>query len=77
MGDRRGVGFLLLAAFFTLFVVFLYGPIITMVILSFQGPEGALTFPMRGFRSTGSKISSASRRSATSGARSGVRSRWA
>jgi putative spermidine/putrescine transport system permease protein len=34
---------------FVLFVLFLYGPIITIVILSFQGPEGGLTFPMNGW----------------------------
>jgi putative spermidine/putrescine transport system permease protein len=28
--------------------VFLYGPIATIVILSFQGPEGGLVFPMNG-----------------------------
>jgi putative spermidine/putrescine transport system permease protein len=37
-----------LAAFFALFVLFLYGPMITIFVLSFQGPEGGLTFPMRG-----------------------------
>ncbi|MGD9738939.1 MAG: ABC transporter permease [Bauldia sp.] len=47
--ERRGPGFFVLAAFFVLFVIFLYGPILTVVILSFQGPEGGLTFPMRGF----------------------------
>lgn len=46
--DNRGVGFYVLAAFFASFVVFLYGPIIAVVVLSFQGPEGGLTFPMRG-----------------------------
>ncbi|SNB62613.1 putative spermidine/putrescine transport system permease protein [Arboricoccus pini] len=34
---------------FVVFVLFLYGPTITITILSFQGPEGGLTFPMRGF----------------------------
>lgn len=34
---------------FAVFVLFLYGPTITITILSFQGPEGGLTFPMRGF----------------------------
>lgn len=48
MSERRGTQFYLLAAFFTLFVLFLYGPTITIVILSFQGPEGGLTFPMNG-----------------------------
>lgn len=46
---RRGIGFYLLAAFFLLFVVFLYGPMFGVVILSFQGPDGGLTFPMNGF----------------------------
>ena len=31
-----------------LFVLFLYGPTLTIVILSFQGPDGGLTFPMNG-----------------------------
>ncbi len=46
--EKRGFGFYLLAAFFTLFVLFLYGPLSTIVILSFQGPDGGLTFPMNG-----------------------------
>ncbi|SMF68848.1 putative spermidine/putrescine transport system permease protein [Tistlia consotensis] len=46
--ERRSLGFWLLAAFFGLFVLFLYGPISTIVILSFQGPDGGLTFPMNG-----------------------------
>jgi putative spermidine/putrescine transport system permease protein len=33
---------------FGLFVLFLYGPVITIFVLSFQGPDGGLTFPMRG-----------------------------
>ena len=33
---------------FGLFVVFLYGPMFTIFILSFQGPEGGMTFPLRG-----------------------------
>ncbi len=41
--NRRGLSFYLLAAFFGLFVLFLYGPIATITILSFQGPEGGLT----------------------------------
>jgi len=40
---------LLLSVFFTLFILFLYGPTISILVLSFQGPEGGLTFPMRGF----------------------------
>ena len=46
--DRRGPAFWLLAAFFGLFVLFLYGPTSTIVVLSFQGPSGGLTFPMNG-----------------------------
>ncbi len=45
---RRKPAFWLLAAFFALFVAFLYGPTITIVVLSFQGPSGGLTFPMKG-----------------------------
>jgi len=36
------------AAFFSLFVMFLYGPMTVIYILSFQGPSGGLTFPMNG-----------------------------
>ena len=43
-----GAGRLALGAFFALFVAFLYGPTLTILVLSFQGPEGGLTFPMRG-----------------------------
>ncbi len=46
--EKRGPGFYVLAAFFALFVLFLYGPLSTIVILSFQGPNGGLTFPMNG-----------------------------
>lgn len=37
-----------LGLFFSLFIVFLYGPTLSILVLSFQGPEGGLTFPMRG-----------------------------
>jgi putative spermidine/putrescine transport system permease protein len=46
--ERRPRSFYVLSAFFALFVLFLYGPTITIGILSFQGREGGLTFPMRG-----------------------------
>ena len=46
--EKRSRAFYLLAAFFVLFLLFLYGPIITIGILSFQGPQGGLTFPMNG-----------------------------
>ena len=45
---KRPAAFYALAAVFGLFVLFLYGPMITIFVLSFQGPEGGLTFPMRG-----------------------------
>src|SRR5271168_258119 len=46
MGEERSPAFYWLAAFFGLFVLFLYGPMIVIFILSFQGPTGGLTFPM-------------------------------
>lgn len=46
--DERPAAFWLLALFFACFVLFLYGPMLVIVILSFQGPEGGLTFPLRG-----------------------------
>src|SRR5687767_9500551 len=42
---RRPLSFYLLTA---LFALFLYGPMMAIYILSFQGPTGGLTFPMRG-----------------------------
>ncbi len=38
----------LLGLLFAAFVLFLYGPILTIVLLSFGGPDSGLTFPMRG-----------------------------
>lgn len=46
---KRPLSFYLLAAFFGLFVLFLYGPFSAIFLLSLQGPDGELTFPMRGF----------------------------
>jgi putative spermidine/putrescine transport system permease protein len=48
MRDRRSRIFYVLSIVFGLYVLFLYGPIITITILSFQGPSGGLTFPMNG-----------------------------
>jgi len=45
---KRPRSFYALAIVFGAFVLFLYGPMITIFVLSFQGPEGGLTFPMRG-----------------------------
>ncbi|ACA19071.1 binding-protein-dependent transport systems inner membrane component [Methylobacterium sp. 4-46] len=44
----RPLSFYLLAGFFGLFVLFLYGPTLTILVLSFQGPQGGLTFPLSG-----------------------------
>jgi putative spermidine/putrescine transport system permease protein len=49
MREGRSLAFYLLAAFFTLYVLFLYGPMIVIFALSFQGPQGGMTFPMNGF----------------------------
>ncbi|SMX34609.1 ABC transporter permease [Actibacterium lipolyticum] len=46
--ESRPRSFYVLAAFFCLFLLFLYGPTLTIGILSFQGPQGGLTFPMNG-----------------------------
>jgi putative spermidine/putrescine transport system permease protein len=46
--QKKPAGFWWLLAVFVAFVLFLYGPMITIFILSFQGPEGGLTFPLRG-----------------------------
>lgn len=46
---KRPLSFYVLALIFTAFVVFLYGPTLTILALSFQGPQGGLTFPLNGF----------------------------
>ncbi len=48
INQRHKPGFVPLTLFFMLFLVFLYGPTVTIAILSFQGPNGGLTFPMNG-----------------------------
>ena len=48
MGEDRTAAFYWLAAFFAAYVLFLYGPVIVIFILSFQGPNGGLTFPLNG-----------------------------
>jgi len=45
--ERRPWTFYVLALLFTLFVIFLYGPMISIYVLSFQGPTGGLVFPLR------------------------------
>ena len=69
--EPRPRSFYVLAAFFCLFLLFLYGPTLTIGILSFQGPNGGLTFPMNG-----SSTCSSSRRWAISGALSRAASCW-
>ena len=48
MREGRSLTFYLLATFFSLYVLFLYGPMIVIFVLSFQGPQGGMTFPMSG-----------------------------
>ena len=48
MHEKRPAAFYWLAAFFVLFVLFLYGPMLVIFVLSFQGPQGGLTFPLNG-----------------------------
>ena len=48
ISEPRAAGFWPLAMVFTLFVLFMYGPMFVIFVLSFQGPEGGLTFPLRG-----------------------------
>ncbi len=46
--EPRPLTFYLLAALMGLFLVFLYGPMLIIYLLSFQGPTGGVTFPMVG-----------------------------
>ena len=48
MNEGRSPAFYALSLFFALFVLFLYGPMIVIFVLSFQGPQGGLTFPLNG-----------------------------
>src|SRR5579862_3952678 len=48
IGGKQPRSFYVLATFFAAYVLFLYGPMIAIYILSFQGPDGGLTFPMNG-----------------------------
>jgi len=45
--DTRPWTFYVLTLLFACFVVFLYGPMISVLLLSFQGPQGGLSFPLR------------------------------
>ena len=46
--NGRPRSFYLLAIVFGAFVLFLWGPMLAIVLLAFQGPDGGLTFPMNG-----------------------------
>src|SRR6266581_7246616 len=47
-GRGRPWTFYALATLFGLFLLFLYGPMLVVYLLSFQGPNGGVTFPMVG-----------------------------
>src|ERR1051325_4904761 len=49
VGSGRPWTFYALATLFGIFLLFLYGPMLVMYVLSFQGPHGGVTFPMVGF----------------------------
>jgi putative spermidine/putrescine transport system permease protein len=46
---KRPASYYFLSIFFAAFLIFLYGPMLCVYVLSFQGPEGGMSFPMRGF----------------------------
>ena len=48
-GQPRPKSFYVLAAFFAAFLAFMYGPMLVIFILSFQGPTGGMSFPMVGW----------------------------
>ena len=49
LGSSRKKSYYFLSVFFAAFLIFLYGPMFGIILLSFQGPDGGLTFPMNGF----------------------------
>lgn len=48
VSQPRPKSFYFLGFFFLLFLAFLYGPMVVIFILSFQGPDGGMSFPMVG-----------------------------
>lgn len=52
ISDKRPWTFYALATLFGLFLLFLYGPMFVIYLLSFQGDNGGVTFPMVGFSLT-------------------------
>ena len=49
MFKKNTFGYYLFFLIFISFVIFLYGPIFSIILLSFQGPDGGLVFPLQGF----------------------------
>jgi putative spermidine/putrescine transport system permease protein len=49
ISEKRPWTFYALGGLFCLFLLFLYGPMAVIYVLSFQGPNGGVTFPMVGF----------------------------
>ncbi len=47
---KKALGTTLFSGYYGLFLIFIYGPMIAMFILSFQGRRGGTSFPMRGSR---------------------------
>jgi putative spermidine/putrescine transport system permease protein len=47
--EKRPYTYYLLGGLFSLYMLFLYGPMLVIYVLSFQGPDGGVTFPMTGF----------------------------
>ncbi len=47
-GQPRPKSFYVLGLLFLLFLAFMYGPMLVIFILSFQGPDGGMSFPMMG-----------------------------
>jgi|GEM_PF-5208474 len=75
--EPRAPGFWPLACLFALFVLFLYGPMLTIFALSFQGPDGGLTFPMNGLSLHWYRQLPKAWAWSTSARHSGAHSRWA
>ncbi len=48
ISEKRPWTFYALATLFGAFLLFLYGPMLVIYVLSFQGPNGGVTFPMVG-----------------------------
>jgi putative spermidine/putrescine transport system permease protein len=49
ISEKRPWTFYALGTLFGFFLLFLYGPMFVIYVLSFQGPNGGVTFPMVGF----------------------------